>query len=309
MLSVVIPVLNEEKNIQILHKDIISSLKPYNFEIIFVDDGSTDRSLEILKKLTLKNKKVRLFSFRKNQGKAEALTFGFEKAKGDYVVTLDADLQDKPSEIPKLLKKLKEGYDVVTGWRKDRKDTPIKVFSSRLFNFLVRCLWKLNLHDYNCGLKVYTKEAAKSLRLYGGLHRFIPFLAYEQGFRVAEVVVQHKKRRFGKSKYGISKILRDIPDIFTMIFLSRYAHRPLHFFGAIGAALFLLGFLILTYLSIIWLGGEPIGRRPLLFFGVLLVLSGLQVFFTGFLADLMINLSYKREIEEGDKFLLKYSSE
>ncbi len=305
MISVVIPVFDEGQSLESFYKELLSTLKGREYEIIFIDDGSKDNSLNILKNFRKNNKSVRIFSFRRNQGKAEVLTFGFEKAKGEYIVTLDADLQDKPSEIPKLLKKIEEGWNLVCGWRRNRKDPIFKVLSSRLFNLLVSFLWGSKLHDYNCGLKVYTKDAAKNLRLYGGMHRFIPLLAYQEGFMITEVEVEHQSRKHGKSKYGLSKIWRDIPDMFTMLFLMRYRNRPLHFFGFIGASLLIIGILILGYLSVLRFEGEVVGRRPLLFFGMLLVLSGLQVFFTGFLADLMINLSQNNSKEP----LLKYSSD
>lgn len=307
MISIVVPVFNEEESLYKFYSQLVDSLKALRkrYEIIFVDDGSTDSSLKILKEIEKKDRNIKIYSFRKNNGKAEALTFGFQKAKGDCIVTLDADLQDKPSEIQKLLSKAKEGFDVVCGWRKNRQDSFQKVFSSRLFNFLAGFLWGLRLHDYNCGLKVLTREAAKSLQLYGGLHRFLPLIAYQQGFTVTEVPVSHDKRRFGSSKYGFSKLWTDLPDMFTMLFLTRYGNRPLHFFGLVGGILFVVGILILGYLSFIWFQGQPIGRRPLLFLGMLLVLSGFQIFFTGFLADLIINLSNKNKQE----FSLKYSSD
>lgn len=309
MISVVIPVFNEEESLEAFYKELISVVLNLdkNYEIIFVDDGSRDESLDILKNLSFKNKNVKIFSFRQHQGKSEALTFGFEKSSGDYVVTLDADLQDKPTEISKLLEKSKkEGFDLVSGWRKDRKDSFKHIVSSKIFNFLARTLWGVKLHDYNCGLKVYKAECAKSLRLYGGLHRFIPLLAYEQGFKVNEVPVVHQKRQFGKSKYGISKVWKDLPDMFTMYFLSKYGKRPMHFFGIIGGFMSFLGFLIITYLYVfVHSMGEKITSRPLFFFAIILLLGGLQIFFTGFLADLDINISHKKN----DKFLIKYSSE
>lgn len=313
MVSIVVPVFNEEESLPIFYKELIGVVSNFDgsYEIIFIDDGSADNSLDILKNFEIQNNYVRVFSFRKNQGKAEALTFGFQKIRGEYIITLDSDLQDIPSEIPKLLGKIKKGYDVVSGWRINRKDSLPKLFFSKIFNFLVRVFWNLSLHDFNCGLKAYTKDAAKSLRLYGGLHRFIPLLAYQQGFKVTEVPILHQKRRYGRSKFGISKIWSDLPDIFTMLFLVRYSKRPLHFFGMAGGILFTIGIIILGYLAMLRFQGETIGRRPLLFFGMLLVLSGLQVFFTGFLADLMINLSQQRNIKdhEDESVLLKYKSE
>ena len=310
MLSVVIPVFNEEESLAELHKDIVRNIKDLdtNYEVIFVDDGSTDSSLDILKNIAKKDNRLRIFSFRKNQGKGEALTFGFQKAEGDYIITLDADLQDKPSEIPKLLEKIKEGYDLVCGWRISRKDSILKVLSSKAFNVLSSLFWGLKLHDYNCGLKAYSKDAAKSLRLYGGMHRFIPLILYQQGFKITEERVIHKKRKFGKSKYGFSKLWKDMPDIFTMLFLSKYSTRPMHFFGVVGGILFMIGFTILSYLVILRFQGETIGRRPLLLFGILLILTGLQIFFTGFLAELIINVSQRPQAVEREKAILKYES-
>lgn len=307
MLSVIVPACNEEESLGVFYKELAEALikLKISYEIIFVDDGSSDSSLDISKQIAKTNKQVKLYSFRRNQGKAEALTLGFQKAKGDYIVTLDADLQDRPREISKLLRKAKTGvWDVVCGWRKNRRDSIGKVFFSKLFNSITSIFWGLKLHDYNCGLKLYSKEAAKSLNLYGGMHRFIPLLAHEQGFRVTEVVVEHDERRYGKSKYGFSKIWKDLPDIFTMLFLSKYSKRPFHFFGVAGAFLVLIGVAILGYLTYLRILGETIGQRPLLFFGMLLVTSGFQLFFTGFLADLIINISHKKSKE----FFLKYSS-
>jgi glycosyltransferase involved in cell wall biosynthesis len=321
MLSFVVPVFNEEESLVHFYDalmDVIPSLnKAFDglrlekHEIIFVDDGSTDSSLEILKSLAEKDKNVKAFSFRRNLGKAEALTFGFMKAEGDYIVTLDADLQDKPSEIHKLLDKAKEGVEVVCGWRKDRKDKSKMVVISKIFNNIMGYFFGLDIHDYNCGLKLYTRDAAKSLRLYGGMHRFIPMLLSQQGFVVDEVAVHHEVRKFGTSKYGFSKLWTDLPDIFSMLFLAKYSKRPLHFFGIVGGVLSLAGLLILSYLTLLRIFGESIGRRPLLFFGMLLILAGFQIFFTGFLADLMINISRNKESldESHVHFPLKYSPE
>jgi len=226
-------------------------------------------------------------------------------AKGDYIVTLDADLQDRPEEIKNLLEKLEEGFDVVSGWRKNRKDSLKTRLSSRLFNSIMSFFWGVHLHDYNCGLKAYTSEAAKSLRLYGGFHRFIPLIAFQEGFTVTEVVVEHDKRRFGKSKYGFSKVWKDLPDIFSMLFLAKYSKRPLHFFGVVGGFILLAGLIMLAYLWWIQLHGVSIGRRPLLIFGELCLLAGAQIFLTGFLADLIINSS-SRELTH---YPLRFSSD
>lgn len=313
MISVVIPLYNEQESISSLYEELLHTLRDLarEHEIIFVDDGSTDQSLEVLKEIEKKDKTIRIFSFRKNYGKAEALFLGFNKAKGEYIITLDADLQDKPSEIKKLLKKMDEGWDLVCGWRKDRKDPYKKILSSRFFNFVVRILWGIDLHDYNCGLKIYKRETVKDLQLYGGLHRFIPVLVLQQGFKVGEIAVSHERRLYGKSKYGFSKLWKEFPDILTMFFLTRYSNRPLHFFGAVGGTFLFVGVIILLYLSIIWFQGYSIGRRPLLLMGILLVLSGFQIFFTGFLADLIINISYKTNGNLGANkaILLKYKSD
>src|ERR1035437_3879723 len=311
MISAVVPAFNEEESLNEFYKVLSANLAKLNmdYEIVFVDDGSTDSTLEILKKLAVKDKKIRIFSFRKNRGKAEALTVGFQMAKGDYIVTLDADLQDRPEEIKKLLEKSKEGFDLVSGWRKDRKDALKTRLSSQLFNGIMSSFWGVHLHDYNCGLKLYTKEAAKSVNLYGGMHRFIPLLIAEKGFEVTEVAVVHERRQFGRSKYGFSKIFRDIPDMFTILFLTKYAKRPLHFFAIVGGMIFIIGFFILLYLSVLHFMGQTIGDRPLLIFGMLLVLAGFQVIFTGFLADLILHISEKNNDKSFLKKAIRYKSE
>ncbi len=302
MISVVVPVFNEQESLEAFFKVLIPNLSKLdkNHEVIFIDDGSTDKTLEILKKFEKENKNVRVLSYRRHRGKAEVLTSGFKASKGNLVVTLDADLQDRPEEIGKLIEKQKEGFDLVSGWRKDRKDALKTRISSKLFNFIMSAFWGVHLHDYNCGLKLYTKELAHNLNLYGGMHRFIPLLASEKGFSVTEVAVVHEKRKFGKSKYGFSKIFKDIPDMFTILFLSRYAKRPLHFFGAVGGVISAIGFFVLLYLSILRFMGETIGNRPLLIFGMLLVLAGFQLLFTGFLADLILHTSQKNNGESSE---------
>ncbi|HUD43919.1 MAG TPA: glycosyltransferase family 2 protein [Patescibacteria group bacterium] len=304
MISFVIPVLNEEEGLLAFYQELSKEQKKLgdSYETLFIDDGSIDGSLAILKDLLKKDKNVRLFSFRRNRGKSEALSLGFQKAKGDYVVTLDADLQDRPSEVHKLLDEVRGNWDVVSGWRKNRQDKKKMVWASKLFNLLVKTFWGLSLHDYNCGLKAYTSDAAKSLRLYGGFHRFIPLIAFQEGFTVTEVVVEHDKRRFGKSKYGFSKVWKDLPDIFSMIFLAKYSKRPLHFFGFIGLFLMVIGVVILLYLLGVQLHGQSIGRRPLLMYGILSILAGVQIFLTGFLGDLIINSSSREMFHQPLRF-------
>lgn len=312
MISAVIPVFNEEESLLKFYNRLSKELQKIdkNHEILFIDDGSTDKSFDILQQIEKKDSDVRIFSFRKNQGKSEGLTLGFQMAKGNYIVTLDADLQDKPEEIQKLFKRAKEGYELVCGWRMSRKDPLQKIIASKLFNILANFFWGLKLHDYNCGLKLYSKEAAKSLRLYGGMHRFIPLLVYGEGYEVTEVAVSHGERMYGKSKYGFSKLWKDLPDIFTMLFLTQYGKRPLHFFGLIGGSLFSIGFIVLLYLSYLHFSGHSIGDRPLLFLGIVLLLVGIQILVTGFLADLLINIANTpRSMEEKMNFHLKYNSD
>lgn len=304
MISAVIPAYNEQESLEAFYKVLIPNISKLDkeYEVIFVDDGSTDNTFEILKTFEAKNPNIKVFSFRKNKGKAEALTVGFQKANGDLIVTLDADLQDRPEEIKKLIKKQKEGFDLVSGWRKNRKDSKILInLPSKLFNFLAGLFWGLKMKDYNCGLKVYTKEAAKSLNLYGGMQRFIPLLLHQSGFKVTEVEVMHEKRKYGKSKYGFSKSFKEFPDMFSMLFLTKYAKRPLHFFGMVGGIVSTIGLFILLYLSILRFMGERIGTRPLLVFGVLLVLAGFQILFTGFLADLILHISEKNNDNNFEK--------
>ncbi len=315
MISVVVPVMNEQESLPAFYervKKVLLDVKEA-YELIFVDDGSTDNSLSIMKEYEKKDDTIRIFSFRRNQGKAEALTLGFQKAKGDRIATLDADLQDRPEEIQKLLEKQKnEGYEVVCGWRKNRSDSIKKKISSKIFNFLMGAFWGVHLHDYNCGLKLYTKEAAKSLHLYGGMHRFIPLLVTQYGFSVTEEPVVHDERKFGASKYGFSKIFKDIPDMFTMLFLTRYGKRPLHFFATAGGLLFIIGLGIFLYL---WIDLQiiqhlSIGRRPLFFVSLIMMLAGLQVFFTGFLADIMINIAHTPQLSnEQVHYFLKFDSD
>lgn len=311
MISAVVPVYNEEESLEAFYKVLIPNLSKLDkkYEVIFVDDGSTDNTLKILKNFEAKNSNVRIFSFRKNRGKAEVLTSGFQAAKGDYIVTLDADLQDRPEEISKLFKKAKEGFDLVSGWRKKRKDSKLLInFPSKLFNFISGWFWGLKLNDYNCGLKLYTKEAAKSLNLYGGMQRFIPLLLHQSGFKVTEIEVVHEKRKYGKSKYGFSKSFKEFPDMFTMLFLTKYAKRPLHFFGMVGGVVSTIGLFILLYLTILRFEGKTIGNRPLLTFGVLLVIAGFQVLFTGFLADLILHISEKNNDNSKPEEGLRYKT-
>jgi len=314
MITVIVPARDEEEGIKVFYDELMKYLPDAakEYEVIFVDDGSTDKTLSVLKSFVQKNKHVRVFSFKRNRGKADALAYGFFHAQGDIIITMDADLQDKPSQIKKFLAKHKEGVDVVCGWRKYRKDKQKMVVISKFFNYIIGVLFGLKLHDIDCGFKLFSKDAVGKLYIYGGLYRFIPLLLYQEGYVVDEVIVEHEARTYGKSKYGFSKVWKNLPDLFTMLFLAKYRNRPLHFFGVIGIIFLLVGFIILLYLTYIHVFlGQQIYRRPILFGGVLLVISGFQVFFTGFLADLMINLSYSSPGESNTpvNFPLKYSSD
>lgn len=291
--SLVIPAKNEEESIPELVSEIKKALPKDSYEIIFIDDGSTDKTPEIFKKLSKENKNIRSIILRRNLGKSPALTLGFQKAVGQYVVMMDADLQDDPFEIKKIMEKMDEGYDLVSGWRKYRKDSLLKVVNSKFFNSLMSYLFKVKVHDLNCGLKVMKRDVAKELYLYGGMHRFITIISKELGFKVAESPIKHHARKYGESKFKSTKILTDIPDLMTIYFLTKYTKRPLHFFMKLGLPLEIIGFAALFYLGILRLLGETIGDRPLLIFAVLLVITGLQVILTGLIADLIVNLNRK----------------
>ena len=300
--SVVIPILNEEESVPELTQQIHDAFSKLGkkYEIIFIDDGSSDNTLHLLKELARKNNNIRIFSFRKNLGKAVALSLGFQKAQGEYIVTMDADLQDDPQNIERLVVAQQEGdYDLVSGWRKNRRDSLLKKTNSKFFNnMIIPFLFGTNFKDMNSGLKLYKKQLAKEIRIYGGMHRFIPILAHEMGFKVKEVDILHRSRKYGYSKYKSTKILTDIPDLITMYFLVKYTRRPLHFFSKLGGTLLLTGSVMLLYLIVLKLLGHSIGNRPLLIFGVLFVIAGIQTIFTGLLADLMVNFNRNKEDEQ-----------
>ncbi len=307
--SIVIPVRNESESIDELVTSIEQAVRPLSggHEVLFVDDGSTDDTLDKLKYLTRTHRQIRVFSFRRNLGKSQALECGFRMAAGEYVLTMDADLQDDPGDLQQMYDHLtRERADMVSGWRKERRDSVLKIVSSKIFNLIVvRTLFGLSFKDMNSGMKLYKADVARELRLYGGMHRFIPLIAREMGYRVAEVPVRHHQRKYGSSKYRVTKILTEIPDLLTVFFLIKYTRRPLHFFARIGSMLFALGFAFLMYLTFLWAQGIPIGTRPLLIFGVLLVLVGGQIVFTGLLADLIVNMNQQRKQD----FPLKYASD
>lgn len=307
--SIVVPVYNEVESLAELLQSIDAAMAALgkSHEVIFVDDGSGDGSFEALTALVERHPHVRLFSFRRNLGKSPALTCGFQAARGAFVLTLDADLQDDPAAIGPMSTQLeRERLDVVSGWRKNRRDGGLKIVSSKIFNLVViRTLFGQSFHDMNSGMKLYRAAVTRDLKLYGGMHRFIPLIAQDLGYRVAELPVTHHARKHGQSKYRATKILTELPDLLTLFFLMKYTRRPLHFFARIGSALFGVGFVVLVYLSFLWLQGIGIGNRPLLLFGVLLVLIGGQTVFTGLLADLIVSVNQNRPQE----FPIKFSSD
>jgi glycosyltransferase involved in cell wall biosynthesis len=299
VISVVVPVHNEERSVALLADELESALQPVGtpWETIFVDDGSTDGTYAALTRLHDAREDVRVVRLRRNFGKAAALAAGFAQARGEVIVTIDGDLQDDPAEIPHLLAKLEEGFDLVSGWKTRRRDPLRRRVLSRVFNTVTRWISGVRLHDMNCGLKAYRAEVVRGLRLYGELHRFIPVLAHHRGFRIAELPVNHRPREHGRSRYGLERYLRGFLDLLTVSFLGRYRHRPLHLFGGIGLALSLVGVGVLVYLTIVKIMGHSIGQRPLLILGVLLVVVGFQVFSLGLITELITSHHEERASE------------
>jgi len=297
-LTLVIPVYNEEENILPLHEKLAEVLDAYgkSYEIVFVDDGSRDETYLLIRQLSRKYKNLRGIRLRKNFGKAEAISAGFQYARGEIILTCDGDLQDDPEEIPRFLEKIEAGYDLVSGWKQKRKDPLMRRAASLLFNKITGWISGISLHDFNCGFKAYRREVAQSLQLYGELHRYVPVLAHAQGFRICELRVKHHPRKFGKSKYGAERYIRGFFDLLTVILITKYFRRPLHFFGSIGLSMAAAGLAINLYLTIIKLSGEAISNRPLLLLGVLLVVTGAQIFSIGLLGELIIHITarYKK---------------
>jgi glycosyltransferase involved in cell wall biosynthesis len=289
VISVVVPVHDEERSVALLYEETAAALDPLGrpWEAIFVDDGSADGTFGALTRLHAANENVRVVRLRRNFGKAAALQAGFEEAQGDVVVTIDGDLQDDPAEIPRLLAKLDEGFDLVSGWKAKRRDPLTRRLPSRVFNWASGAVSGLRLHDLNCGLKAYRAEVLEGLRIYGELHRFVPLLAHYRGFRVAELPVHHRPRTYGRSRYGLERYVRGFLDLLTVTFMGRYRHRPLHLFGGLGLLLGAVGTVVLAYLTVLKLTGEAIGHRPLLTLGVLLVVVGVQLVSLGLVSELV----------------------
>jgi glycosyltransferase involved in cell wall biosynthesis len=295
MLSAVIPLFNEAESLTTLHAELIAvaEAEGYDLEIIFVDDGSTDGSWAEVRRLSKADRRVRGIRFRRNFGKAAALSAGFRAARGEFIVTLDADLQDDPREIPRLLAAMEGNCDVVSGWKQVRHDPWHKVLPSRIFNWVVSWLTGVYLHDHNCGLKCYRREVFAEVRLYGELHRFVPVLAAARGFRVGELAVAHRPRKYGRSKYGVRRFIKGFLDLLTVKFLTGFGQRPQHLLGGIGLVCFFLGTIGITYLTGYWiieriLGHDPeLHNRPALIYSIGAILFGAQLMSIGFLAELI----------------------
>lgn len=294
-LSVVVPVYNEEENVSLLVERIEGALHGKNFEIILVDDGSTDQTRQEVKKLN--NPNVVLIELKKNYGQSLALAAGIDYAKGDYIITMDGDLQNDPDDILMMYNKAKsEDWDVVTGIRQKRKDNLVRTFPSKIANWIIRKTTKLNIKDHGCALKVFNKETAKDLNLYGEMHRYISLLAFLNGARLTEVNVKHHQRQFGKSKYGLGRTTKVVNDLILLLFQRKYLQKPIHLFGNFGMLSFTIGGLILVYLMIVKFAlGEDIGNRPLLILGILLLFVGIQFFTTGIIIDLQMRTYFESQ--------------
>jgi len=295
-ISVIIPIFNEESSIEPLYREIVNSLSNISdrYEIIFIDDGSTDSSLTNINNLITIDNKVVLVQLNRNYGKSDALQEGFNIAKYDYIITMDGDLQDDPNEIENLINILDEGWDCVSGWKKNRKDPLSKTIPSYFFNTFISFFSGLKLHDFNCGIKVYKSNVTKNLNIYGGLHRYIPLLLHNNGYKVTECIVNHRAREHGITKYGKSRFLHGIFDFLTINFLRKYFNRPMYFFGTFGLILSSIGLLINIYLTYYWFQGTYIANRPLFFLAILLILVGIQSLSIGLIGELIVNSSRKK---------------
>jgi glycosyltransferase involved in cell wall biosynthesis len=299
MISVVIPLLDEEGSLRELAarlEPVLAELAGDAWEVIFIDDGSTDGSFEILRELNRRDPRFSAIRFRTNHGKSAALSVGFGRARGEYVFTMDADLQDDPKELPAMLATLQGGYDLVSGWKKTRHDPWHKTLPSKLFNRTVQMVTGLKIHDFNCGLKGYCRDVLPHLSVYGEMHRYLPAQAHWQGFRVTELPVEHHARRFGRSKFGIERFLKGFLDLLTLVLTTKYAQRPLHVFGTVGVVVAALGFLIDAWLSIEWfLGRTSLTNRPLALLGVLLIIVGVQLISIGLIGEIITKNSLSNE--------------
>ena len=302
-ISVVVPLYNEEESLEELVNWIsrVNESHGFSYEVVLIDDGSNDSSWQVINKLAENNQNVKGARFNRNYGKSAALDTGFKIAKGDVIITMDADLQDSPDEIPALYQKVKEGYDIVSGWKKKRHDPITKTIPSRFFNLVTRLMSGIKLHDFNCGLKAYNKDVVKNVKLYGEMHRYIPVIAKWQGFsKIGEQVVQHQKRKYGKTKFGFERFIFGFLDLLTITFVSKFRKRPMHFFGTFGVLSFLFG--IVSALWILWekidavyFSKIPVSRevveQPLFFLALVAIIMGVQLFLAGFIAELLAQQS------------------
>ena len=295
--SVIVPVLNEAGTVLELSERVAETLDRIgrSFELLFVDDGSSDETRERVREAHEIDNRVKLVSLRRNFGKAAALCAGFDHSHGEILITMDGDLQDDPDEIPRFLEKLEsENLDLVSGWKQERKDPASKRYPSRLFNWVTRKLASVDLHDFNCGFKAYRREVLAEIALYGELHRYIPVLASRRGFTLGELSVVHHPRQHGTSKYGWDRFYKGLLDLITVLFITKYTRRPLHLFGMIGLSSLFVGFGINLYLAILWLSGQTLSNRPLLLLGILLMLLGIQVLTTGLIGEMITFKNFRR---------------
>ncbi|MGB9695903.1 MAG: glycosyltransferase family 2 protein [Ignavibacteria bacterium] len=297
-LSIIIPLYNEEESLKELSQQISSTLGQYtsNYEVIFIDDGSTDNSYKIIEEINSNDPRFKCIKLRKNYGKSAALSIGFREAKGHYVVTMDADLQDDPTEIPEMISILERGYDLVSGWKKIRYDPFIKKHTSKIFNFVTSKVSGIRLHDFNCGLKAYKKDVVKSLKVYGEMHRYLPALAHLSGFKVTEKIVKHHPRKYGTTKFGANRFLNGFLDLLTVIFTTKFIKKPLHLFGFFGILSSVIGFFIILYLTLLkFLERASISNRPLFLVGILFIIVGFQSFSLGLIAEMITRSSHQDE--------------
>jgi len=297
-ISIIVPVFNESESIGLLLDEVINvmSFHKFNFELIVVNDGSKDNTHQVLKQLTLKIKELSVISLRKNYGQTAAMSAGFDNSKGDIVITLDGDLQNDPNDIPLLISEINDGYDLVCGWRFDRKDKLInRKIPSKIANKLIAHVTGLKLHDYGCSLKAFRKEIIKDIKLYGELHRFLPVLANIEGARIKEIKVNHRRRQYGSSKYGIDRTFRVLMDLLTVWFMTKFLTRPMYGFGFVGIISILISLAMSSYLIVLKIMGEDIGNRPLLTFALILGIAGVQLFSFGLLSELLIRTYHESQ--------------
>lgn len=304
-ISIVIPAYNEKESLTELYRKVKENIDlcvntdlVSDYEFLFVDDGSMDGSIDVIKELRAEDPGIRYIQFRRNFGKSIALQTAFRNVTGDVVITMDADLQDEPSELKNFIEKIDEGYDLVVGWKINRLDSLEKRLPSKLFNKVTSIMSGIALHDFDCGYKAFRREVTDSLNVYGQLHRYIPVLAYRDGFRITEIPVHHNTRKHGKSKYGMERYLQGLFDFLSVFFLSKYSDRPMYFFGRLGLVISGCGFLICLALTVFWFMGNEIGTRPLLQLGILLLLLGVQFFSIGFIGNLLIDSTYRNNASE-----------